>query len=155
MKTGALIIATMLATLSAAPALACTPAPGDQVEARTRDLRAVTSVYEAQVENVVLHDQYGDNLDFTIRPTTAIWGPKAPEPFRLSFEAGACTNWFFLMDDQSDSPPRNGLKVIVMANPDGLADNRWLYVLRADADYIDSFMSDWRAARANQSLSRH
>ena len=139
--------------LIGAPAMACTPAAGDQAEARAQDLRAVTSVYEAQIENVVLHDQYGDNLDFTVRPTAAIWGHMTAEPLRLSFEAGACSNWFFLMED--DSPPSNGLKVIVMANPEGLADHHWLYILRADADYIDRFMCDWRAARAGQPLPRH
>ena len=155
MRTVKRLFAAMVSALAmvGTPALACTPAPGDQVEARARDLRAVTSVYEAQIESVVLHDPYGDNLDFTVRPTSAIWGAAPPEPFHLSFEAGACSNWFFLME--ADSPPRNGLKVIVMANPDGLADNHWLYILRADADYIDSFMSDWRAARAGQPLSRH
>ena len=139
--------------LVGAPALACTPAPGDQVEARARDLRAVTSVYEARIENIALHDQYGDNLDFTVRPTAAIWGPLALAPLRLSFRAGVCSNWHFLME--GGGPPRNGFKVIVLANPEGIADNRQLYILNADSDYIDSFMSDWRAARAGQPLSRH
>jgi len=144
----------LAASLVALPSLACTPPAGDQVEARTRDLRAVTSVYEARIENVVLHDRFGDNLEFTVKPTVAIWGPVSPVPFPLSFEAGACTNWFFLMDDQSDRPPSNGMKVIVMANPEGLADGHWLYILRADADYVEGFMRDWRAVRAGQSLPR-
>ena len=139
--------------LIGAPVMACTPAPGDPVEARARDLRAVTSVYEARIENIVLHDRHGENLDFTVRPVATIWGSAAPQPFRLSFEVGACSNWVFLME--ADSPPHNGLRVMVFANPEGLADNHWLYILRADADYIDSFMSDWRAARAGQPLSRH
>ncbi len=113
----------------------------------------MTSVYEARIENIALHDPYGDNLDFTVTPIASIWGSAAPGPFRLSFEAGACSNWFFLME--SVSPPRDGLKVIVMANPEGLADNHQLYILTADSEYIDSFMSDWRAARAGQPLSRH
>ena len=153
MKISDLTAAAVLAAFISSPAMACVPAPGDQVEARARDLRAVTSVYEARIENVTSRDAHGDNVDFTVRPTAAIWGPVSPEPFRLSYEAGACTNWLFLME--ADGLPRNGLKVIVMANPEGRADNRWLYIVRADASYTDSFMSDWRAARAGQPLSRH
>jgi hypothetical protein len=146
MRGLAAVVLSVVFVVVAVPALACTPAPGDQMEARMRDLRAMTSAYEARIENVVLHDSYGDNLDFRVRPTAAIWGPVSPQPFQLSFEAGACTNWFFLMD--SNAPPSNGLKVIVMANPQGLADGHMLYILRADAPYADSFMRDWRAARA-------
>ncbi|RZJ04185.1 MAG: hypothetical protein EON89_08805 [Brevundimonas sp.] len=142
-----------LSALIGAPALACVPAPGDPVEARARDLHAVTSVYEARIENVVLHDQYGDNVDFTVQPFASIWGAAVPAPFRLSFEAGVCSNWIFLMEE--GHPPRNGQKVIVMSSPESLADRHWLYIVRSDADYIDSFMSDWRAARAGQPLSRH
>lgn len=142
------------AALIGTPVIACTPPPGDQVEARGRDLRAVTTIYEAQIDEVVLHDPYGDNLDFTVTPTASIWGASPPAPFRLSFEAGACTNWFFLMDGEVDEQPVDGLRVVVMANPDGLADGRWLFILRHGAPYVDIFMSDWRAARAGQPLPR-
>ncbi|WP_295171876.1 hypothetical protein [uncultured Brevundimonas sp.] len=145
-------VLALTSAITGAPVLACVPAPGDQFEARARDLRAVTSVYEARIENTVWHDQYGDNVDFTVRPTLAVWGPVTPQPFRLSYEAGACTNWLFLMDDEGE--PRNGSKVIVMASPEAEADRRRLYVVKADAEYIESFMSDWRAARAGQPLSR-
>jgi hypothetical protein len=145
---------TLGAAMLGTPSLACSPAPEDQAEARARDLRAVTSVYEAQLEGVVVEGPYADNIDFTLKPTAAIWGPVSPISIRLSYEAGACSNWFFLMDDQSDRPPSDGMKVIVMANPEGLADGHWLYILRADADYVEGFMRDWRAVRAGQSLPR-
>ena len=147
-------VMTLAAAMFGAPALACTPAPGDQAETRARDLRAVTSIYEARLESVVIDGPYADNVDFTVRPTAAIWGPVAPRPFRLSYEAGACNNWFFLTDDKSDRPPSDGMRVVVMANPEGLGDGRWLYILRADADYVQGFMRDWRAVRAGQSLLR-
>jgi hypothetical protein len=147
------LFAAMVSALAlvGVPAMACTPAPGDQVEARARDLRAVTSIYEARIENDVLHDEFGDNLDFTVQPTARIWGDVAPVPARLSFTAGACTNWFFLMEGPVD--PR-GLRVIVLASPESLSNGRSLYILRADADYIETFMRDWRAARAGEPLSR-
>ena len=150
-----LVAATALAAaLIGTPAIACTPPPGDQVEARARDLRAVTAIYEARIDDVVLHDPYGDNLDFIVTPTVAIWGASPPAPFRLSFEAGACTNWFFLMDGEVDEQPTDGLKVVVLANPDGLADGRWLFILRDGAPYADIFMRDWQAARAGRPLTR-
>ncbi|WP_309627223.1 hypothetical protein [Brevundimonas sp.] len=112
----------------------------------------MTSVYEARIEDVTVDGPYADNVDFTVRPTNAIWGPVSPIPYRLSFEAGACTNWFFLMDDQADQPPRDGQKLIVFANPDGLADNRWLFLVRADGRDAEIFMRDWRAVRAGHPL---
>ena len=115
----------------------------------------MTSVYEAQIENVAVYGPYADKVDFTVRPTAAIWGPVPPTTYRLSFEAGACTNWFFLMDDQSGEPPRDGLRLIVMANPKGLDDNRWLFLVRAGGSDADIFMRDWRAVRAGQPLTRH
>ncbi|MDI1327689.1 MAG: hypothetical protein PSV23_12930 [Brevundimonas sp.] len=122
---------------------------------RTRDLLAVTSVYEARIEDVVVHGRYLDKVDFTVRPTATIWGSVAPDPYRLSFEAGACTNWFFLMDEEAvDERPRDGLKLIVMANPEGLADNSQLLLVRAGGADADIFLRDWRAARAGQPLSR-
>lgn len=114
----------------------------------------MTSVYEARIEDVAVDGPYADNVDFTVRPTNAIWGPVSPIPYRLSFEAGACTNWFFLMDDQADQPLRDGQKLIVFANPDGLADNRWLFLVRADGRDAEIFMRDWRAARAGHPLPR-
>lgn len=144
----------LAAALSGTSALACTAPPGDQVEARARDLRAVIAIYEARIDDVVLHDPYGDNLDFTVTPTGSIWGTSPPAPFRLSFEAGACTNWFFLMDGEVDDLPANGLRVVVLANPDGLADRRWLFILRAGAPYAHLIMRDGRAARAGQPLTR-
>ena len=152
---GRLIAATALAAaLIGTPAIACTSPPGDQVEERARDLRAITSIYEAQIDDVVLHDPYGDNLDFTVTPTAVIWGTSPPAPFRLSFEAGACTNWFFLMDGDVDDLPTDGLKVVVLANPDGFADGRWLFILRGGAAYVDIFIRDWQAARAGRPLTR-
>ena len=137
----------------ASPSSACSP-PADRnsVEGRNRDLRAVTVVYEARIENVVASGPYQDNLDFTVRPTAAIWGPVSPQPYRLHYEVGACTNWVFIGDEQAEGPPPNGLKVIVMANPEGLSDRHWLYILRAGADYTDFMLRDWQSHRAGQPL---
>ncbi|MEC7796677.1 hypothetical protein [Brevundimonas sp. DS20] len=145
--TGALALATVM---MGGPVLACSLALGDQVEVRARDLRAVTGVYEARIENTAWLDQYGNNVDFTVRPTLAVWGPVSPRSLRLSYRAGACTNWLFLMDDEGE--PRNGSRVLVFASPEAETDKTWLYIVKADAEYIESFMSDWRAAIAGQPL---
>ncbi|WGM48873.1 hypothetical protein KOAAANKH_03787 [Brevundimonas sp. NIBR10] len=137
----------------ASPSSACSP-PADRnsVEGRDSDLRAVTVIYEARIENVVASGPYQDNLDFTVRPTAAIWGPVSPQPYRLFYEVGACTNWVFIGDEQAEGSPPNGLKVIVMANPEGLADRRWLYILRAGADYTDFMLRAWQSHRGGQPL---
>ncbi len=146
MKLVAPVLALTLLVASAVPALACSPPPGEQGDNWGQDVRTATSVYEARIEDVVPRDAYGESVDFTVRPTAAIWGPVSPEPFRLSFESGACSNWLFLTADSAERPPVNGTKVIVMMTPKSAADRHWLYILGADADYLDDFMREWRAA---------
>lgn len=125
-------------------AIACTPPPADQAERyQARDLQAVTVIYRARIENVTLRDPYGDNLSFTLMPGEKLWGGLLPGALDLEFTAGACTNWFFIGEEEADPSPE-GLDVIVLANPAGLADHRWLYILRADADYAAFFLDRWR-----------
>ena len=112
---------------------------------QTRELKAVTSIYRGRIDDVVLHDPYGDNLSFSLVPTARLWGETPPGTLGLEFEAGACTNWMFLGEDEALPSPA-GLRVIVLAGPESLTDHRWLYILRADAGYVEHFLNRWREA---------
>ena len=90
----------------------------------------VTAIYEGRIEDVSQGSWHGA-WTFTLRSTGSVWGASAPAVQRLTFESGACSNWFF-MGEQDEDVPEAGTRVVVFATPQGLADSLWLYIVRAD-----------------------
>lgn len=118
--------------LAATPAvtLACSYPPDfDQEREIASDLADATSIYEALVENVS-PGSWENSWDFTVRSTESVWGATPPPSQRLTIENGACTNWFFLGNEDA---PQDGVKVVVFTTPKAAADGRWLYIIRADS----------------------
>jgi hypothetical protein len=134
-----IVKAVMLAVCTAAvalsvvqPAHACSYPPGfDQDREISDNMATVSAIYEGRIEDVSPGSWHGA-WDFTVRPTRSIWGSAPPASQRLMRENGACSNWFFITDQDEDAPMA-GTKVIVFATPQGLADSLWLYIVRADS----------------------
>ena len=128
-----LALCTAAVAISATkPAHACVYPPGfDQDREISDNMATVTAIYEGSIEDVSQGSWHGA-WNFTLRLTESIWGSNPPVEQRLTFENGACTNWFF-MGEQDEDAPQAGTKVIVFATPQGMADSLWLYIVRADS----------------------
>ncbi|MDP1912947.1 hypothetical protein [Brevundimonas sp.] len=121
-----------LAVLATAPAHACSYPPGfDQDREISDNMATVTTIYEGRIEDVSQGSWHGA-WNFTLRSTETIWGSNPPAEQRLTFENGACNNWFF-MSEQDEDTPQVGTTVVVFATSQGLADSHWLYIVQADS----------------------
>lgn len=126
------ICTAALAVLATEPAHACSYPPGfDQDREISDNMATVTAIYEARIEAVSQGSWHGA-WNFTLRSTGNIWGANPPVEQRLTFENGACSNWFF-MGEQDEDAPQAGTRVVVFATPQGMADNLWLYIIQADS----------------------
>lgn len=94
-------------------------------------MATVTAIYEGQIDNVT-QGSWSGAWDFTLRSTRSVWGQAPSAEQRLTRENGACSNWFFI-DDQDGDEPEAGTNVVVFATPKGAADSLWLYIARADS----------------------
>jgi hypothetical protein len=132
-KPAMLALCTAVFAVSAAEqARACIYPPGfDQDREISHNMATVTSIYEAQVEDVTQGSWHGA-WNFTLRSTHGVWGSQPPVRQRLTREIGACSNWFFLYEQDEDAP-EPGTRVIVFATPQGEANSLWLYIVRADS----------------------
>ena len=132
-----LALSAAVASLAvAAPAHACVHAPGfDQDREISENMARVTAIYEGVVEDVTQGSWHGE-WNFSLRSTRAVWGSNPPAAQQLTRENGACSNWFFLADQDEDAPVP-GTEVIVFATPEGEANSLWLYIVRADSPASD------------------
>jgi len=147
MKLQVSVAVMMGVVLISTAAEACSwPSRAAEEAERQSDMREITAIYEATLESIVLKDEYGDNLSFTLQPSAPIWGTMPSHSRRLDLEAGSCMHWFVFMDEHSDQLPTNGTKVVVMEHPAAVSDPNELYILRANARYVEGIMSDWRTA---------
>jgi hypothetical protein len=122
----------VMAVSATEQAHACVYPPGfDHDREITDNMAKVTAIYEGQVEDVTQGSWHGA-WDFTLRSTRGVWGSEPPAQQRLTRENGACSNWFFLYEQDGDAPEA-GTRVTVFATPQGEADSLWLYIVRADS----------------------
>jgi hypothetical protein len=147
------VIATaVLAAFAATPAAACTlPAGFDQDREVSNDMGEVTSIYRARIDSVV-PGPWEWSWDFTLRTTDRIWGARPPDEQTLRRENGACSNWYFIMDQLEDEP-LEGTEVVVFATPDGIADSLRLYIVEArspSATYLFERFGETDAGRQFQ-----
>lgn len=130
------LCAAMVGLSGNAPAQACVHAPGfDQDRQISDNMAKVTAIYEGVVEDVTQGSWQGE-WNFTLRSTQRVWGANPPATQRLTREIGACSNWFFLTDQDEDAP-LSGTEVIVFATPEGEADSLWLYIVGAGSPTSD------------------
>jgi len=94
-------------------------------------MATVTAIYEGRIEDVSQGSWHGA-WDFTLRSTHTLWGSDPATEQRLTRENGACSNWFFINEQDEDAPVA-GTEVIVFATPQGEANSLWLYIVRADS----------------------
>ena len=121
-----------MAILGTEPAHACVYPPGFNQDREISDnMATVTAIYGGRIADVSQGSWHGA-WDFTLRSTESVWGSQPPVEQRLTFENGACSNWFF-MGEQDEDAPQAGTRVTVFATPRGVADSLWLYIVRADS----------------------
>ena len=121
-----------IALLATGPAYARSYPPGfDQDREISDNMATVTAIYRGRIEDVSQGTWHGA-WNFTLRSTESVWGANPPVEQRLTFENGACSNWFF-MGEQDEDVPQVGTSVVVFATPQGMADNLWLYIVQVDS----------------------
>lgn len=120
--------------LTAGPSLACSYPEGFDQEAEiTANMAVVTAIYEGTIQDVAQGAWHGA-WTFTLGSTQSVWGASPPSTLRLTADNGACSNWFFL-NEQNDEAPVAGTRVVIFATPQGEADNVWLYIARAEGGF--------------------
>ena len=105
----------------------------------------VSSVYDGVITDMV--GQRDDPVvSFTVRKTRDVWGSPGPEQWSLSYELGACVNYFFLLEDYPEGQePGNGMHVRVFLAPEAYSQPGLLFVTPIGRT-TDVVTDRWRAA---------
>ncbi|RSB47915.1 hypothetical protein EGK63_00185 [Brevundimonas sp. 357] len=158
MKTGTLIIAAMLATVCAAPVLACTPSP-NYVERRQeyedQGLRRATVLFRGIIENYQQPDGRYGNATMEIRRTQTFWGRGEPDRLAIPWEYFvncAHGNLHAAVDQYGEHPGlpvvRNGLGVTLLGRLED-ASAPWDFII-----LVDNAPDTQRVLRRFQELKR-